>query len=353
MTIIQKVVSLLKGNSTMSIQDIYESLPEHSKASIRGNINRYISSTESEKKEFDRVERGMYSIIEIVSVKKINDGNVSLNYTASYIMEKSSATFIHKDFVLPESENLKEGTYQRIDDFKSFKDLENKASSLKGVLVNCNAIEMLKHLNSNSFDMILTDPPYKVISGGTGGKNCPKGILSKNDGKIFDFNDVKFSDCLPELYRVLKDNSHAYFFINFLNLQSLMEEVQKAGFKIHNLLVWEKNNVTPNRWFMKNCEYVLFCRKGKAKPINEQSSKTVHQFNSVLKGKIHETEKPIDLLRSYIRNSSNEGDIVLDPFGGSCSTMFAALKENRRCFTMEINNTYFPKILERVRTELA
>lgn len=152
---------------------------------------------------------------------------------------------------------------------------------------------------------------------------------------------------MGELYRVLKDGSQAYFFTNFLNLQELMEEVQKVGFKIHNLLIWEKNNCTPSRWYMKNCEYVLFCRKGKAKAINDKGSQTVHKFENIIGRKIHETEKPLDLLRMYIRNSTNAGDWIFDPFAGSGSTLISSLLEDRKCMTIELDDLYIPRIKER------
>ena len=345
MSIIEKVMNLLKINKELNLQDIYDALPEHTHASIRGNINRYLN-TDGEKL-FKRIGRGVYSVIEIVNIEKINDTQSSVNYIASYFADKKQIDFIHKDYLT--TENIDAGIYSRMDNFSSYEELENHISSVKGIVVHDDAVEILKKLKAESFDLILTDPPYRVISGGSGGKNAPKGMLSKNDGKIFKHNNLKFSDYMSELFRVLKADSQAYFFTNFLNLQELMEEVQKVGFKLHNLLVWEKNTTTPSRWYMKNCEYVLFCRKGKAKAINNSGSQTVHKFNNIVGNKIHETEKPIDLLRQYITNSTKVGDYVLDPFGGSGSTLAASLLENRRCFTIELDEKYIPSIVDRAR----
>ena len=345
MTIIEKVINLLQVNKTMCLNEIYNSLPEHTKSSIRGNINRYLNK--NEETAFRRVDKGVYSLIEVIKVKKIDNNTKKVNYSATYYNGNKEISFWHKDFIT--TKDIKEGIYQRMDNFDSFEEMEEHLNSLQAMLIQDDAIEVLKRLKDESFSLILTDPPYKVISGGTGGKNAPKGMLSKNDGKIFTHNNIKFSDYMGELYRVLKPDSQAYFFTNFLNLEELMKEVQKVGFKIHNLLVWEKNNTTPNRWYMKNCEYVLFCRKGKAKSINEPGSQTVHKFDNIMGNKIHETEKPLDLLRMYIRNSTKEGEMILDPFAGSGSTCLAALLENRRCTTIEIDETYIPKIKERLK----
>ena len=128
--------------------------------------------------------------------------------------------------------------------------------------------------------------------------------------------------------------------------------MQKVGFKLHNLLVWVKNNATPNRWYMKNCEYVILARKGKARAINNCGSKTVHQFDNILGTKTHETEKPVELLKQYIENSSHENDWILDPFGGSGSTACAVLELGRRFLTIEIDDKYIGNIHERLKTAL-
>ena len=97
---------------------------------------------------------------------------------------------------------------------------------------------------------------------------------------------------------------------------------------------------------MKNCEYVLFLRKGPARSIKNAGSKTVSRFNNIVGTKIHETEKPVDLLRMYIQNSTT-GGWVLDPFAGSGSTLEASLLEKVRCFTIEVDEKYISPILKR------
>lgn len=188
----------------------------------------------------------------------------------------------------------------------------------------------------------MTDPPYKCISGGKPHKKGqPSGMLSLNDGKVFDYNDCPPRQYMPLLYRVLKNGCHAYVMTNFLNLREMMDEATKAGFQMHNLLVWEKNNATPSRWYMKNAEFTLFLRKGKAKRIKNVGSKMVHRFNNILGDKTHPTEKPVELMKFYIENSSNEGDVVLDPFMGSGSTGLACLDAGREFIGIEVDNKYY------------
>lgn len=211
------------------------------------------------------------------------------------------------------------------------------------------ALELLKNIPDGSVDLIVTDPPYRCISGGRAGKkNQPKGILTVNDGKLFKHNDVKARDWFPELHRVLKDGAQCYIMVNLLNLYEYLTLASGTGFHVHNLLVWKKNNVTPNRWYMKNAEFTLFLCKGKAKPINDCGSKQVYECANIVGSKLHPTEKPVELMELYIKNSSNQGDIVLDPFLGSGTTAVAAIRTGRRYIGFELDAKYFEIAQKRI-----
>lgn len=213
----------------------------------------------------------------------------------------------------------------------------------KYTLYNNDCLNVFKDIPDNSIDLIISDVPYKVISGGRPKyKGQPSGILSKNDGKIFNNNDIKPCEYMYELYRVLKEDTHCYIFINFINLQEMMNEAEKVGFKLHTLLIWEKNNKTPSRWYMKNQEYILFMRKGKAKPVKNAGVGHILKYNNIMGGnKSHPCEKPVDLLELLITNSSNENDIVFDPFMGSGSCGVACMNTNRRFVGIELEEKYF------------
>jgi len=348
MTIVEKVIALLDNNGEMSLKEIYEALPEHTHACIRGNINRHIASDDAKIK---RTGKGLYSNIEVIAVTEASEGGYLVDYSNTYYSGDNEVSVYHKNFYTDEP--ITPGVYCATDDFSCLDKMENDAASIRAMLQKGDVRDVLKKLKSESFNLLLTDPPYKVISGGSGGKGSPCGMLSKNDGKIFTHNDINFDEWVPECYRVLKPNSHAYIFTNLLNLRALMDACEKAGFKIHNILVWEKNNATPNRWYMKNCEFVLFLYKGKAKSINDCGSKMVEKYDNIIGTKTHETEKPVDLLKRYILNSSEEDDWVLDPFAGSGSTAVAALNCNRKVFTIEIDSKYIPNIKNRLKEAIA
>lgn len=210
----------------------------------------------------------------------------------------------------------------------------------------------MKNIPDGSVDLVVTDPPYKTITGGdSDGKNStrPKGMLSGNRKLFAHQNNIKPSQWIPELFRVLKEGSHCYIFTNHLNMKDMLIESEKAGFKLHNILVWEKNNCTPSQFYMKNCEYILFLRKGKAKWIrNIGGSKTVHQFQNIIGKKVHPTEKPVELMQYYVENSSSDGELVLDPFMGSGPTGVACLNSDRDFIGIELDEEYFRIAKDRI-----
>lgn len=218
-------------------------------------------------------------------------------------------------------------------------------------LYNGNAIDILKAVNPESIDLCVTDPPYRTISGGKNDfkdKALPSGILSKNDGKIFEHNDIDHKEWIRLVYKVLKPNADFYCMTNLLNLFTFKEIAESVGFKLHNLLVWEKNTLTPNRWYMKNAEFTLYFYKGHAKPINEQGSAMIHKFKNIVGNKTHPTEKPVELMELYVKNSSGVGDLVLDPFMGSGATGVACQRLGREFFGCELDENYYNIAVERI-----
>jgi site-specific DNA-methyltransferase (adenine-specific) len=153
-------------------------------------------------------------------------------------------------------------------------------------------------LATESIDLIVTDPPYRCISGGNsaGARNRPTGILSANTGRVFEHNDTDLTEVVDDMYRVLRSPGHAYVMTNTLNLFRYRDILVNAGFKVHSLLVWRKQNVTPNRWYMKNGEFILFVRKGPARAIYTPGEKMIIDATNPIGNKRHETEKPVDLM---------------------------------------------------------
>lgn len=136
-------------------------------------------------------------------------------------------------------------------------------------IYNQDCLKMMKNIEDNSIDLIVTDPPYKTIQGGNKTKKWQEkyggSVLKNNDGKIFQHNDIEIKSWIKEAYRVLKNETHFYCFTNVLNMNSMIEIAEDAGFYLHNILIWKKNNCLANRWYMKNAEFILFFKKRTSK----------------------------------------------------------------------------------------
>ena len=221
-------------------------------------------------------------------------------------------------------------------------------------IINGNSIELLKKLKDESIDLIVTDPPYKVTARGNAGNSG--GMMQKKlsmQGKIFQHNDVKPIDYIPELYRILKDGYHCYIMTNHVNLQEILNVATDCGFKFIKSLIWNKGNKIMGRFYMSQFEYILFFRKGKGKKINKCGTADIldvpNKKTKNEEGKnIHDTEKPVGLMKILIENSSQEGEIVLDPFMGVGSTGMASIELNRRFIGIELDENYFEIAKQRI-----
>jgi site-specific DNA-methyltransferase (adenine-specific) len=203
-------------------------------------------------------------------------------------------------------------------------------------------------------DLCIVDPPYK-LNHTTGSKTSSskrdrwQGNLFSGDKTANIENSITFYEWMPLVYKTMKPQSHFYVFVNDKNVHMAIDAAIKAKFKLHNILIWKKNNKTPNRWYMKNAEFILFFRKGKSKPINNLSSPQVMECKNIQgKNKLHPTEKPVSLLKELILNSSNEGDLVCDFFAGSSSTLVAAKETGRQFLGVEIDQKYYDISKDRI-----
>lgn len=259
-------------------------------------------------------------------------------------------------------------------------------------LYNNDCIEVLKTIPDNSIDLVVTDCPYHICSGGCsneavtiGRYTQTGGILNKrvrvdeygnkfysdskpvslygilNDanpqtytkqGKLFKFNDIEFKDWLPEVYRVLKTGTHCYIMINPRNLKDLWVEAEKSGFTFQQLIVWDKGNATPNKYYMNAYELILMLRKGKARNINDMGSKNILRVPNIIRTKLHPTEKPVELMQILVENSTQENDVVMDPFMGVGGVGKACKYANRHFIGVEIDERYFDIAKKRIEEDI-
>lgn len=200
----------------------------------------------------------------------------------------------------------------------------------------------------------MTDPPYKVTSRGSAGNSG--GMLQKKinkKGQVFAHNNIDCSEYAPEFYRVLKDGSHCYVMTNHVNLIKMLNTFTNCGFHFIKCLIWDKGNKIMGQYYMSQFEYIMFFRKGKGIKINHCGTSDILSVPNVkLKGddgkNLHDTEKPVDLMKILIDNSSNVGGIVLDPFMGIGSAGIASKELDREFIGIELDPKYYDIAVQRI-----
>ena len=205
----------------------------------------------------------------------------------------------------------------------------------------------MQTIEDESIDLIVTDPPYPTTSRGSAGNSG--GMLQKKinkAGKVFKCNDIDCEQYAKEFYRILKDGSHCYIMTNHINLMHMLNTFTDVGFHFIKCLIWDKGNKIMGTAYMSQFEYILFFRKGKFKKINNCGTSDILSVpNKKHKDKdgknLHDTEKPVELMKILIENSTEECDIVLDPFMGIGSTGVACEELTRKFVGIELDKEYF------------
>ena len=202
------------------------------------------------------------------------------------------------------------------------------------------AVEWLKTLEDESVDLIVTDPPYESLE-----KHRSKGTTTRlkvskgSSNKWFEiFPNDRFHELFKEAYRVLKKNSHFYLFCDQETMFVAKPEAEKAGFKFWKPLVWNKEKIGMGYHYRAQYEFVLFFEKGKRK-LHNLGIPDVLSFPRIRGG--YPTEKPSDLFKVLIEQSSEEGATVVDPFFGSGSSGKAALEAKRNFVGSDISEDAF------------
>lgn len=234
----------------------------------------------------------------------------------------------------------------------------------KYTLYNDDCITVLDNMiqNGDTVDMIFTDPPYRVTSRGNAGNSG--GMLQKKinkAGQVFEHNNIEIEVYLPKFYKVLKETGHCYIMTNHKNLTHFLKVIDEwkdpdtnEGFHFIKSLIWDKGNKIMGQFYMNQFEYILFLRKGAGKKINNcGASDLISVPNKKTKdetGKnIHDTEKPVDLCKILIENSSNPNEVVFDPFMGVGSCGIAAEQLGRKFIGIELDSNYYEIAKSRIK----
>jgi site-specific DNA-methyltransferase (adenine-specific) len=212
-------------------------------------------------------------------------------------------------------------------------------------------VEIMKEWPNGIIHCVITDPPYGIDLGeGQTKKSSNHPTIYADDH--YDIMEV-VALAAREAYRLLVDNSHAYFWFDIKAYSSVFKLLTDVGFTVDPIpLVWTKNvpgqaNHPDSRW-ASGYEACFFCRKGQRAMLKQGQSNVLH-YDVVPSGKkIHPVEKPTNLLRQLIETSTVPGEVILDMFGGSGSTAEAAIQMGRNFITIEKDPAFHAGIIERL-----
>jgi DNA modification methylase len=217
-----------------------------------------------------------------------------------------------------------------------------------GDSTSIDAVEKL--MDGQKADMVFTDPPYGVDYEGGHNKKKRQGIK----------NDALEGDSLTDLFHAsiscaeILTHDHAAFYIWYANGKAVetFASFSRLTLKIRAVLCWYKVRSGLGAFmaqYIPNYEPCIYAHKDGCSPqwFGSTDEKTVWEEQRVGKNDYHPTQKPVELPERAIKNSSKSGDIILDLFGGSGSTLIAAEKNGRIARLMELDPKYCDVIIKR------
>lgn len=202
-------------------------------------------------------------------------------------------------------------------------------------------LELMKEIPDKSIDLVVTDPPYCVGTTSNGKK-----------GTWFDNNLIRpfFQQYFQELYRLCKDGSAIYINTDWRTYPFLYPIIQQY-FNIRNLIVWDYEWMKAGSHYRFSHEFIIYATKGDCKrkfSASERDVWRIKPINFTSKNKLHNAQKPLELIKKMIENSSQEGDIVLDTFLGSGTTAVACVNTNRHYIGFELDPQYYDIACKRI-----
>lgn len=218
------------------------------------------------------------------------------------------------------------------------------------VLYNEDCVAVMKSIvPSKSVDLIIADPPYNISQSksfkngdGTTGFKGWKPVMEEDWDAMTEDEYREFTfNWLSESYRILNDKGSIYICSGTDQLFNIGVTMRKIGFTVLNLIAWHKPNAFPYNYgktrYCPSTEWVVFARKGKSHKFNYTEFLRDNWVINTIPGKkrLHPTQKPLELFERMIIHSSNEGDLVFDPFSGGGTTLSACKKLNRNFIVCE------------------
>ena len=232
-------------------------------------------------------------------------------------------------------------------------------------IYNEDCLEGMKHIPDGSVDIIVTDPPYEHVKGGMKSKKYNVGTWKAESYMNTKMSDFKKEDIFNFLNVSIKKMKkvNMYIFCSKLQLAHYFDYINQNKKLKYDLLVWDKSSVDDkysmksSKFFTQDIEYIVRIYESGVslkKVWNKDGTKSDSRYYMKRqkfqqpKGS-HGTMKPTELIERFIKLSSIENDLVLDPFMGSGTTAIACMNTKRNFIGFELDKTYYEKSLERIK----
>ena len=223
---------------------------------------------------------------------------------------------------------------------------------------NCDYKELLKIIKKLDIkiDTIIADPPYGVSrKNQLGFSNMGRSGMNYGEWD-YDFNQREWIRlCAP----FVKNGGSMIIFNDWKNFSYIVEELDKQGFLMKDVIRWVKPNPMPRnitRRYVGDFELAIWAVKAGGKwtfnkPKVVPYLKPLYESPSIGGGekRLHPTQKPLKIMEELIRTHTNKGDVILDPFSGSGTTAVGCIKNKRLFIGSEISKTYYDKAMERIK----
>ena len=198
-------------------------------------------------------------------------------------------------------------------------------------------------MGNTKANLVITDPPYNVNYEGSAGK-------IKNDNMADDAFYNFLLDAYTQMHSAMADDASIYVFHADTEGLNFRRAFADAGFYLSGCCIWKKQSLvlgrSPYQWQHEPCLYG-WKKNGKHQWYTGRKETTIWEFDKPKKNGDHPTMKPIPLLAYPIMNSSMSNSVVLDPFGGSGSTLSACEQTDRICYTVELDEKFCDVIVKR------
>ena len=208
-----------------------------------------------------------------------------------------------------------------------------------------------KLMGGSIADMCFTDPPYLMDFTGGIHADGSKSFNAKHGGILNDkMSKEEGNNFLDDINLIIKNNVNGAFYITFyrLGIDGYFNSLERVGLKYRSLIIWDKGNHTlSNSDYMSMYEPIFYGWVNEHKFYGGNNGMDIWNIKRTKKNDLHPTMKPIELIEKALEGGSKKGDLVLDIFLGSGSTLIGCEKKGRKCYGMELDPKYVDVIIKR------